>query len=127
MLTIEQQKRFDRNFNREAYYKAKETVQKAISNSASFEELWVALSRYERDVEYTDEGTIIFCEVELDRSHMETTGDYVGIDFAIFIDEDDKGRIEEASLFTSDTSSGDVELLCLINPNTCEVIEWYDN
>lgn len=123
-LTEEQEDKFNRNFDREAYSTAKAKVQKIISEANSYGKLWTGLCMYEKDVEFTDDGTIIFCEVELDRSHMETSCDYVGVTFDILIGEDDKGSIIGASLYTSDTNDGEVELLCFINHNTCEVTEW---
>ena len=82
-LTAEQQKLFNTNFNRKAYEEAKKPIQEAISGSKSFDELWSKLQNHECDVEYEDDCTIISCEVELDRSHMETEGDYVGVCFYI--------------------------------------------
>lgn len=58
-LTPEQQKLFNANFNREAYEKAKKPIQEAISGSKSFDELWGKLQKYDRDVEYEDDCTII--------------------------------------------------------------------
>ena len=91
-LTAEQQKLFNTNFNRKAYEEAKKPIQEAISGSKSFDELWSKLQNHECDVEYEDDCTIISCEVELDRSHMETEGDYVGVCFYIkWYDEADSG------------------------------------
>lgn len=126
-LTKEQQERFNRNFNQEAYYKAKADIQKIISAASNFGELWTNLWPYEKDSEYIEEGTIILCEVELDRSQMETEADYVGVTFDILVDESDKGRIVGVSLYTSDTPDGEVELMCYFNHNTCEVLEWCDD
>lgn len=82
-LTPEQQTLFNANFNRRAYDKAKEPIQKAMSESKTFDEFWERIKNYDRDVEFDDDFTIITCEVELDRSHMETEGDYVGVCFYI--------------------------------------------
>lgn len=127
-LTKEQQALFNANFDKKVYEKAKQSVQDAISQSKSFEELWTALSNYERDNDFNDNHSIIYCEVELDRYNMETPADYVGADFTIYWDDDaNKGWIESVSLHTSDTPDGEVELLCFIHPETCEIIEWcYD-
>ncbi len=129
-LTPERQKLFNANFNRQAYEEAKKPVQEAVSEARSFYELWDKLHRYDRDVEYEDDFTIISCEVELDRSHMETNGDYVGVCFYIkWYDETDSGMINNVALYSSETS-GDylADLLCYIHPDTCEITEWvYDN
>lgn len=129
-LTPEQQKLFNANFNREAYEEAKKPIQEAISGSKSFDELWNKLQKHECDVEYEDDCTIISCEVELDRSHMETEGDYVGACFFIkWYDEADSGMIDKVELYTSETSNDYLaDLLCCIHPETCEITEWvYDN
>ncbi len=77
-------------------------------------------------MEYEDDFTIITCEVELDRSHMETEGDYVGVCFYIkWYDEADAGMIDKVALYSSEPSGEYIaDLLCYINPDTCEVIEW---
>ena len=129
-LTPEQQKLFNANFNRDAYEEAKKPIQEAISGSKSFDELWSKLQKYERDVEYEDDYTIISCEVELDRSHMETECDYVGVCFYIhWYDETNTGSIHHVKLFSSETSGEYLaDLLCHIHPDTCEITEWvYDN
>lgn len=125
-LTPEQQTLFNANFNRRAYDKAKEPIQKAVSESKNFNELLDKISKYDRDVEYEDDFTIITCEVELDRSHMETEGDYVGVCFYIkWYDEADAGMIDKVALYSSEPSGEYIaDLLCYINPDTCEVIEW---
>ncbi len=125
-LTPEQQALFNANFNRRAYDQAKEPIQKAVSESKNFNELLDKISKYDRDVEYEDDFTIITCEVELDRSHMETEGDYVGVCFYIkWYDEADAGMIDKVALYSSEPSGEYIaDLLCYINPDTCEVIEW---
>lgn len=125
-LTPEQQTLFNANFNRRAYDKAKEPIQKAVSESKNFNELLDKISKYDRDVEYEDDFTIITCEVELDRSHMETEGDYVGVCFYIkWYYEADAGMIDKVALYSSEPSGEYIaDLLCYINPDTCEVIEW---
>lgn len=125
-LTPEQQKLFDANFNRRAYEQAKSPIQKAICESQCFAEVLDRLHGYEYDVEYEDDFTIISCEVELDRSHMETEGDYVGVCFDIkWFDESDSGTISRVALFSSEPSKEYIaDLLCYIDPNTCEVTEW---
>lgn len=125
-LTPEQQTLFNANFNRRAYDKAKEPIQKAISESKNFDELWERIKNYDRDVEFEDDFTIITCEVELDRSHMETEGDYVGVCFYIkWYDEADAGMIDKVALYSSEPSGEYIaDLLCYINPDSCEVTEW---
>ena len=128
-LTPEQQKLFNANFNQETYEVAKKPIQEAISGSKTFNELWNKLQKYDRDVEYEDDYTIISCEVELDRSHMTTEGDYVGVCFYIkWYDETDAGMIDKVELYTSETSGDYIaDLLCCIHPDTCEITEWvYD-
>lgn len=128
-LTPEQQKLFNANFNQETYEVAKKPIQEAISGSKTFNELWNKLQKYDRDVEYEDDYTIISCEVELDRSHMATEGDYVGVCFYIkWYDETDAGIIDKVELYTSETSGDYIaDLLCCIHPDTCEITEWvYD-
>lgn len=129
-LTAEQQKLFNANFNRKAYEEAKKPIQEAISGSKSFDELWSKLQNHECDVEYEDDCTIISCEVELDRSHMETEGDYVGVCFYIkWYDEADSGTISKVELYSSETSGNYfADHLCNIHPETCEITEWvYDD
>ncbi len=125
-LTAEQQKLFNANFNRKAYEEAKKPIQEAISGSKSFDELWSKLQNHECDVEYEDDFTIITCEVELDRSHMETEGDYVGVCFYIkWSYETNTGTFDKVALFSSEPSGEYIaDLLCYINPETCEVTEW---
>lgn len=125
-LTAEQQKLFNANFNRKAYEEAKKPIQEAISGSKSFDELWSKLQNHECDVEYEDDCTIISCEVELDRSHMETEDDYVGVCFYIkWYDEADAGMIDKVALYSSEPSGEYIaDLLCYINPDSCEVTEW---
>ena len=120
---------FNRNFNRDAYEKVKAPIQSIVSQSSSFVELWEGLQKYDRDVEYEDDYTIISCEVELDRSLMVTEGDYVGVCFFIkWYDETDVGMIDKVELYTSETSGDYIaDLLCCIHPDTCEITEWvYD-
>lgn len=125
-LTPEQQTLFNANFNQQAYAQAKEPIQKALSESKTFYELWEKLQKYDRDVEYEDDFTIIACEVELDRSHMETEGDYVGVCFYIkWYDETNSGIIDKVALYSSEPSGEYIaDLLCYIHPETCEVTEW---
>lgn len=81
-------------------------------------------------MEYEDDCTIISCEVELDRSHMETEGDYVGVCFYIkWYDEADSGAISKVELYSSETSGNYLaDHLCNIHPETCEITEWvYDD
>lgn len=77
-------------------------------------------------MEFDDDFTIITCEVELDRSHMETEGDYVGVCFYIkWSDETNTGTFDKVALFSSEPSGEYIaDLLCYINPETCEVTEW---
>lgn len=129
-LTPEQQRLFNANFNREAYEKAKKPIQEALSGTTTFCKLWDKLQKYDRDVEYEDDCTIIACGVELDRSHMETKGDYVGVCFYIkWFDETNSGEISSVELYSSETSGDYIaDLLCHIHPDTCEITEWvYDN
>lgn len=129
-LTPEQQKLFNANFNRKAYEEVKKTIQKAISKAKSFYDLWDKLQKYDRDVKYEDDCTIIICEVELDRSLMETDCDYVGVCFYIkWYDEVDSCIIDNVALYSSETSKDYIaDLLCYIHPTTCEITEWvYDN
>lgn len=129
-LTPEQQKLFNANFSRDAYEEAKKPIQEAIAGSKSFDELWSNLQKYDRDVEYEDDCTIILCAVELDRSYLETEGDYVGVCFQIIWDDDSSsGKISSVELYSTETSCEYVaDLICCINPDTCEIIEWlYDD
>lgn len=127
-LTKKEQKLFNSNFNRRAYERAKKPIQEAVSTSGTFEELWDKICSYERDVDHYDDSSIIYCEAELDRSHMKTEADYVGIDFHIRWDAtSNTGKIIKASLHSSDTIDGEVELICFIDPETCAILEWvYD-
>lgn len=127
-ISKEQQELFDNNFDKNSYEQVKKVIQEAISKAKTFEDLWTSLNSYERDSRFDDDCSIIFCEVELDRSHMATSADYVGVDFNIYWDDNtNKGHIEAVSLHTSDTPDGEVELICFIHPDTCEITEWcYD-
>lgn len=125
-LTPKQKKLFNDNFNRQVYDLAKNAIQKAVSESRSFGSLWGKLHKYDCDVEYEDDFTIISCEVELDRSQMKTKGDYVGLCFYIkWYDETNSGIIDTVALYSSEPSGEyEADLLCYIDPNTCEVAEW---
>lgn len=127
-ISKEQQELFDNNFDKNSYEQVKKVIQETISKAKTFEDLWTSLNSYERDSRFDDDCSIIFCEVELDRSHMATSADYVGVDFNIYWDDNtNKGHIEAVSLHTSDTPDGEVELICFIHPDTCEITEWcYD-
>lgn len=126
-LTPEQQRLFDRNFDRKAYEDAKELILKAIRESKSCFDLWDKLRPYDRDTEYADDCTIIWCEVELDRSRMETDGDYVGLTFYInWYDEADAGLISHVELYSTETSREYIaDRLCCFDPDTCEITEWF--
>lgn len=127
-LTKEQQELFDNNFNKDAYEQAKQVIQVAISKAKTFMDLWNSLNSYERDNGFDDDYSIIYCEVELDRSHMATTADYVGVYFCIcWDDETESAHIGAVSLYTSDTPDGQVECLCSFHPDTCEIIRWIYN
>ncbi len=127
-LTDKQQKLFNDNFNQDAFDDIKSIVNKAITDSHSFDDLWSNLQNFDCDVEFEDNVTIILCDAELDRSHMETSADYVGVGFIIkWFDETNTGKIDKVSLCSTETSSDYVaDLLCYIDPNSCEVIEWVD-
>lgn len=127
-LSPEQKKLYEDNFNKEAFDKAKTTIQQFIDNAESFQNLYDSLQNYERDIEYYDEYTIIFCEVELDRSQMATTGDYVGLNFSIYWYEDngkEYGKIEKILLYSNEpTHEYEAERLCQLDPDSGEVTEW---
>lgn len=126
-LTKEQQQElFDNNFSKESYEQAKQIVQNAMTSSDSFEKLWNNLRGYERDVEYEDCFTIIYCEMELDRKSMRTQADYVGVRFTIFWNDDDPrdSTISEVELYTSDTPNHKISLMCFFNPDTLEIVRW---
>ena len=129
-LTPAQQKLFSDNFNRQAYEDAKKPIQEAIAKSKSFFDLWDNLSGYEHhDVEYTDKYTIVWCEVELNKKHMKTKAGYVGVCFFIYWNDETKtGEIGEVELYSNEETGADIaDLLCYIDPETCEVTEWlYD-
>lgn len=121
-----QQELFDNNFSQEAYEQAKQLVQSAISNAASFPMLWMTLQKYDRDIEYDDDSTIIYCEIELDKSLMRTKADYVGVRFTILWYDDfpERSGIIVVELYSSDTPNGEVEPMCYFDPNTLEIIIW---
>lgn len=122
-ITQEEINRFNRNFNREVFEKAKNKIQQALLESNSLEELWSKLKLYQRDIKYRDIFSVLLCEVELDRSKMETTADYVGVCFFIYWNEKKKkGNIKAVELYSSDSYNGDVLYYCTIDPNTCEII-----
>lgn len=128
VLTRKQQELFDNNFNKSAYEQVKQIIQKAISEAKTFEDLWNSLNSFDRDNDFNDDYSIIYCEAELDRSHMATSADYVGVDFNIFWnDNTSRGHIETVSLHTSDTPDGAVTLICCIHPDTCEITGWHYN
>ena len=125
-LTDKQQKLLNDNFNRDAFDDVKGIVNKAIAEAHSFDDLWSNLQKFDCDVEFEDNFTIIFCDAELDRSHMETSADYVGVGFMIkWYDDTNTGKIDKVSLYSTETSNDYVaDLLCYIDPESCEVIEW---
>lgn len=125
-ITPEQRQLFNDNFNRKSYDLAKKQIQEIVSGARTFNQLWYKLGEYERDVEFFDDITIISCEVELDRSQMKTKGDYVGVCFYIkWDDEAGAGLIDNVALFSSEPSGEYVaDLLCYMDPDTCEITEW---
>lgn len=126
-LTKEQrQELFENNFSQKAYEKVKHSVETAISHSTTFKMLWEALGRYDRDVEYDDDFTIIYCGIELDRSNMQTKANYAGVRFTILWNDNipKKSGILVAELYSSDTSSGEIEPICFFDPNTLEIVKW---
>ena len=127
-LSPKQRKLYEDNFNKEAFEKAKATIQQIIDGAESFQKLYDGLQKYDRDLEFYDEYTIIFCEVELDRSQMATKADYVGLNISIFWYEDDGkeyGKIEKILLYSNEpTGDYEAERLCQLDPVTGEVTEW---
>lgn len=127
-LSPEQLEMFKRNFNQEAFDKAKATIQQIVDGAESFQKLYDSLKNYDRDLEFYDDYTIIFCEVELDRSKMTTTGDYVGLNFFIYwyeVDGKEYGKIEKVLLYSNEpTKDYEAERLCQLDPATGEVTEW---
>ena len=77
-------------------------------------------------MEFEDDFTIIYCGVELDRSLMKAEADYVGVNFVIkWYDETNTGKIMTASLYSTALSGQYIaDLLCEIDPDTCEITEW---
>ncbi len=126
-LTPEQKEMFKRNFDQEAFDKAKATIQQLIDGAKSFQNLYESLRKYDRDLEFYDEYTIIFCEVELDRSKMTTTADYVGLNFFIYwYEEDGKeyGKIEKILLYSNEpTGEYEADRICQLDPSG-NITEW---
>lgn len=113
---------FNRNFNAEAFEKAKKVVLDAISKSSSSLELWQNLSGYDRDIRYMDNYTVFLCDMELDRSKMETTADYVGVSLFIYWNErNNTAKIRYAELYSSESYNKEVLFWFGFNPNTYEI------
>lgn len=127
ILTPEQQKFFDDNFDRIAYQEAKANLLKRISEADSFESFWRALDCFENhDIDYTDTDNIVYCDIELDRKRMNTDASYVGVTFILLWLEREKKAVLNTSILYSNQKSQDefADMLCYIDPDTCEVINW---
>lgn len=125
-LTPDQQILFSANFDRQTYEEAKAPIQKAVDESKEFMELWEKLSPRRRDIEYGDDCTIMWCEVELDTSRMRTDASYVGLCFYIcWNEESNTGKIDSVALYSNEISKEYyADLLCYMNPDTCEITKW---
>ena len=64
-------------------------------------------------------------DIEIDRSRMATAADYVGISVYMEIGyENSDCLITSIELYTSDTPTGEVEPICLLDPVTLEPVKW---
>lgn len=129
----EWRKIFTENFNQEAYEEAVEPVKTAIADSKCADELYQNLKKLEYakkcegpDMEFEDDCTIIWCNVELDRSQMTTEADYVGVRLYIeWNEQEKKGAIKMAFLYSTVFSKEYVaDELCRFDPETFDIMEW---
>lgn len=119
---------FDQNFNKKTFETVKQEIQAIIDKSHTFQDLYFALGKYDRTVDYFDDYTVIKCEVELDRSRMETDANYVSVIFLInWSDETLNSFIDFAVLYYAKDQDDYSDALCAFNPETCKIIKWlYD-
>lgn len=130
----EQQKEvFRQNFDPQAYAEAIAPVLEAMAQSKSAFGLFRRLQKLEYakkcecpDVEFGDDDSIIKCDVELDRSRMETDADYVGVHLWIeWSDSKKSGRLYFAFLYSTVFSKAYLaDELCRFDPTTFQIMEW---
>ena len=124
-LTAKRREILRRNFNKEACDRAMEPLLKIYKESHSIMELFQKTRDYWRDTECYEDGILLRAEVELDRTDMETTADYVGISVYFFEDYETKEIILDLiELYTTDTPDGIVEPICFLDPVTYKPLKW---
>lgn len=126
-LTKAQRQLFENNFDRQAYDEAKKEVERLFSDWKTDEELLGTLRKYDWDMWGAEDYIFHYCVIEMDRSRMNTTADYVSVEFIIMCDYFDmhKFQIVDALLYSNEISKDYIaDRLCHFDPNTCEVTKW---
>lgn len=128
-----QQRIFNENFSSQAYEDAVKSVMECLTGAHTPSEIGERMKTLENskkcdwfDLEFEDFKTIIWCDIELDRSKMETEADYVGVHLRIdWEDAKGNGKILIASLFSTVFSKDYIaDELCRFDPETFQIMEW---
>lgn len=128
-----QQRIFNENFDFQTFKDAVEPVIKCLTGAHTPSEIGERMKALENskkcdwfDLEFEDFKTIIWCDIELDRSQMETEADFVGV--TILIDWEDAkgiGTIKTAYLYSTVFSKDYLaDELCRFDPETFQIMEW---
>ena len=124
---------FAENFDPIAYEEAVAPIKAALAESKAPDELYFRFRELENmgkydglDIEYADDFTMLWIDVELDRNRMETEADYVGVSFYIeWYDNKKCGAIKMASLYSNVFSKQYIaDELCLFDPETYMIMDW---
>lgn len=130
----EWQRIFNENFDPVAYAEAVAPIQEAINQSKAAFGLYRRLEKLEYakkcecpDIEYGDDYTIVWCDVELDRSRMATDADYVAVGLRIhWYDEEKFGKIVDCRLYSTVFSKAYLaDELCRFNPESFMIMDWF--
>lgn len=124
-LTKKQMEWFERNFDAVAMNKAMDQIHKIAIESHSAIELWNNLEGFDRTSDNAGDVECFMVDIEINRSRMATAADYVGISVYMEIGyENSDCLITSIELYTSDTPTGEVEPICLLDPVTLEPVKW---
>ena len=124
---------FAENFDPIAYEEAVAPIKKAIAESKAPDELYFNLKKLKMpgrceaiDMEFTDDFTMLWVDVELDRSRMATEADYVGVNLYIeWYDSKKCGAIKSAFLYSTVFSKQYLaDELCIFDPETYMIRVW---
>ena len=125
-LTKSQQKLFEDNFNREAYDMAMAPIREAVKKSPHLSLLRQNLGDLYHDTEYSDDYMFVFSEVEIGGECVKGKPSYLGLYVCITCPWDTEvPEINNAIVYTTAISHDEIpEELCMIDPNTYEVVHW---